>query len=103
MTNLLKIVLPKLYWPCIGIYLLVFLALIMLYFTEIDNWSDRSYYNWMNFKRIFIAGIIPTASMVARFSENARLADLILFVPTALVLVFLLLAVLVMFIFSKSI
>ena len=103
MTSFIKIGLPKLYWLGVGIYLLVVLVFVLLYLTEMGNWSDRSYYNWMNFKRIFLASAIPTASIIAKYTGYDEVANLILFVPFALLAVFVVLGILVMYLFSKSI
>jgi len=60
MTFFTNPILNKLYWPLMVIYIIVLLAFVMLYFTEINNWSDRSYYNMMNMIFFLIGFVIMT-------------------------------------------
>ncbi len=103
MTFFTNPILNKLYWPLMVIYIIVLLAFVMLYFTEINNWSDRAYYNLMNFRRIgIVAGIILT-SLYLKYNNNPKISNMILFVPAFAFIVFLVLALFVMYLFSKSV
>lgn len=103
MTFFTNPILNKLYWPLMVIYIIILLAFVMLYFTEINNWSDRSYYNIMNFKRIgIVAGIILT-SFYFKYNNNPKISNMILFMPAFAFIVFLFIAFIGMYIFSRSI
>ena len=103
MTFFTSTIIGKLYWPLMVIYIIVLLAFVMLYFTEINNWSDRSYYNMMNFKRIGIVGLIIGGSLFMKYNGNLKMSNMILFIPFFLFVVFVILAIFVMYLFSLSV
>lgn len=61
----------KLCWLFIGIFSFVLLVYVFIYFYQIENWSDRGYYNWMNFKKIFILVGIIGGSVWMKHKENS--------------------------------
>ncbi|MBK7233058.1 MAG: hypothetical protein IPH93_12560 [Saprospiraceae bacterium] len=98
-TNLLI----KLYWPILIIYVIILLAFVMLYFTEINNWSDRKYYNWMNFKRISIVSGIIIGALLTKYQGQTQISLWILYIPVAFSLIVLLFGLFIMYLYSKSI
>jgi glycopeptide antibiotics resistance protein len=74
-----------------------------MYFTQINNWSDKSYYNMMNFKRIILPLGILSASLIVRSNGHLKLANMILFIPVGILLVFSILGIFVMYLFSLSV
>jgi len=60
-------ILTLLYWSTVGIYLIFLVIFTIMYFTEKENWTNRSIYNWMNFKRLVIPSIFLLTSSVAKF------------------------------------
>ena len=95
--------LNKLYWPLMAIYIIILLVLIMLYFTQINNWADRGHYNMMNFRRIGFVAILIGASLYMKFWGNIKAANMILYIPTFILLLILVLGIIIMYIFSTSI
>ncbi|HQX43532.1 MAG: hypothetical protein IPP06_12115 [Saprospiraceae bacterium] len=81
MSSGLSYLMSKLYWPFIGIFSFVLLVYVFLYFYQIDNWSDRGYYNWMNFKRIFILVGIIGGSVWMKYQENSPVGANLHLVP----------------------
>lgn len=61
----------KLCWLFIGIFSFVLLVYVFIYFYQIENWSDRGYYNWMNFKKIFILVGIICGSVWTKYQGNS--------------------------------
>ncbi|MBK9256511.1 MAG: hypothetical protein IPM42_13570 [Saprospiraceae bacterium] len=102
MSNVISNILPKLYWPLIVIYSVVLLSFIILYFTELNNWSDRNYYNWMNFKRIFTTAFILFCSLIMKYKGNEKVSNLILYIPTGITLLIIIFGIFMMYMFSKS-
>ncbi|MFZ1749384.1 MAG: hypothetical protein WAU01_04310 [Saprospiraceae bacterium] len=96
MSNTLTSLLPKLYWPLVGLYVVYLLIFIMLYFTQINDWSDRAYYNTMNAKRIGIPFAILCGSIYLKYSGNEKMGHYLLFIPAAGAFVFLLLGLLML-------
>ncbi|MBK9270126.1 MAG: hypothetical protein IPM48_00890 [Saprospiraceae bacterium] len=98
-TNLLL----KLYWPVIVLYTIILLAFLMLYFTEMDNWSNRTYYNWMNFKRITIGVGIVIGSLFFKYKGQTQISLWILYLPIAFSIIVLLFGLFFVYFYSKSI
>lgn len=90
----------KMYWPVVGCYFLLIVLFVIMYYSQINDWSNRAYYNMMYFKRIFLPLTIVLASLFAKYQENLKLANMILYIPLSLVVGFFILSFLVMFIIS---
>jgi hypothetical protein len=102
MTKVLSSILTKLYWPIIGIFGFVLVVYVFLYFYQIDNWSDRSYYHWMNAKRISIIVGILAGSIYMKYQGNILWAHIILYVPVALLLIGALILLFILYLYTKS-
>lgn len=102
MSNFYSTFLPKLYWPLIIAYSIVLLCFLILYFIEINNWSDRNYYIWMNFKRIFITSCIIFGSLLMKYFGNEKASQMIIFIPTGIFMAILLAGLFMLYLFSKS-
>ena len=94
--------LNKLYWPCFFLIALVLLMFIFLYFYQINNWSDRNYYNWMNFKRIFLSLGILVGSYYMKHIGNDRAANLILYIPIGIFILVLIGGLIILLLFMQS-
>lgn len=99
---MLHTLLNKLYWPCFIVICLVLLMFILLYFYQINDWSDRNYYNWMNFKRIFLALGILLGSYYMKSIGNERFANYILYIPIAIFILVLIGALIMLLLFMRS-
>lgn len=85
------------------VYGIIFIAFVFLYITEINNWSDRNYYNWMNFKRIGIVSTIIGASLFFKYQNNIKVSNMFLYIPAFIFIALMLVGLFVMYLFSKSI
>lgn len=99
---MLHTLLNKLYWPCFIIIALVLLMFILLYFYQINDWSDRNYYNWMNFKRIFLSLGILVGSYYMKHIGNDRAANLILYIPIGIFILVLIGGLIILLLFMQS-
>ena len=102
MSSALSYLMSKLYWPFIGIFSFVLLVYVFLYFYQIDNWSDRGYYNWMNFKRIFILAGIIGGSVWMKYQGNNQWAHIILYVPVGILLIGAIILLFILFLYTRK-
>lgn len=93
----------KLYWPIIIFFALVLVMNIIMFFTQAEDWSDRNYYNWMYFRKIAPLVAIVAGSFYMKYSGNEKMANLILYIPVLIFILFLIGAIIVMILFSKSV
>jgi glycopeptide antibiotics resistance protein len=89
------------YWPVVIIYSIILIITIIMYFTQMDNWSNRSYYNWMNFKRIFIPIFFLGTSLIFKHQGNQKLANIILFIPVGFLILMLTGGLIILMLYSK--
>jgi len=95
-------ILTFLYWPIVGIYSIFLVIFTILYFTEMENWTNRSYYNWMNFKRLVIPAIFLTTSLIARYQENQKMANILLYIPVAFIVLLMMGGLFILLLYSRS-
>ena len=85
--NIFHTLMTKLYWPVFIVTCLVLVALIFLYITQIDNWSNRAYYHAMNIKRIGVVVAVLGGSLYMRHLGNFKAANIIIFIPVGVTLI----------------
>jgi hypothetical protein len=102
LKKMLTKILTKLYWPIVGIYILLIVMFIFLYFTQINDWSDRSYYNRMNVKRIGIPLLFLLSSLYMNYQGNQKVANILLYIPVGFSLLILIGGLLIVLMYSKS-
>ncbi|MBK8517220.1 MAG: hypothetical protein IPL55_13340 [Saprospiraceae bacterium] len=93
--------LSKIYWPLVGLYIIYLLVFIMLYFTQINDWSDRWYYNMMNLKKIGIPFAILCGSIYLKYNGNEKAGHYLLFIPAGGAILLLLLGFLMILIMAQ--
>lgn len=67
-----------------------------------NDWSDRNYYNWMNFKRIFLTLGILIGSYYMKSVGNERAANIILYIPIAIFILVLIGGLIILLLFMQS-
>ncbi len=102
MISFISNMLTKLYWPTVLLYGLYLVIFSIMYFTEMHNWSNRTNYDWMNFKRIIIPGIFLCASLIAKYQSNEKMANVILYIPIGFALLILIGGLFILFLYSKA-
>ena len=95
-------ILTHLYWPVVVIYSILIVIFTIMYFTEMDNWTNRSYYNRMNFKRIVIPGMFLCASLIVKFQGNQKMANIIIYIPVGFSILILMGGLFILFLYSRS-
>lgn len=100
--DMLQSFMSKLYWPVFIILCIVLIALIFLYATQIDNWSDRRYYHWMNIKRIGALVAVLAGSYYMRNIGNQKIANIILYIPVAITIILVIGFFVMVFLFSNA-
>ncbi len=97
-----NVLLNKLYWPTFCVISLVLIVFIFLYFTQMNDWSNRTYYNWMNFKRIFISVAVLAGSYYMKRMGNERVANIILYIPVGIFLLVIIGSLIMLLLFMQS-
>jgi hypothetical protein len=100
--DFLQNIMTKLYWLVFIILCIVIMGLILLYATQVDNWSDKQYYHMMNIKRISLLAVVICGSLYMRYLGNIKISNIILFIPVLLTLLAVLGFFLIVFLFSNS-
>ncbi len=99
MNITLSNILTRCYWPVVVVYCIILLLFVLLYFTEINHWSNREYYHWMNLKRIIIPGVFLMVSLILKNQGNQKMANIILYIPVAFTLLILVGSLLMLMLF----
>ncbi|MBK8700739.1 MAG: hypothetical protein IPN29_14850 [Saprospiraceae bacterium] len=93
----MHLIFDKLFKPTLVLYFIILAYLFHYYFTQSDNWSDKSYYNWMNFKRIGITAGVIVGAIWFRMAGNHKVSNIILYSPVAIAIGIFVLGMLMMF------
>lgn len=84
-----------------GLFGIALIIVVFLYFYQINNWSDRNYYNWMNFKKISLLVGIIGGSLLMKYQGNIFWAHLILYIPVGIILIGALILLFILYLYTK--